>query len=96
MRPDGSSGNSFALAQYGCGTVAPDYRSREYRRQKTNDHLSVSYPFFSKGSIQESPHQEGRQEGRPQDRQEDRQEGNQEGRQEGHQEGCYQDSLSSE
>ena len=73
-----------------------DYRSREYRRQKTNDHLSVSYPFYSKGSIQESPHQESRQEGRPQDRQEDRQEVNQEGRQEGHQEGCYQDSLSSE
>ena len=78
------------------GLWRPDYRSREYRRQMTNDHLSVSYPFFSKGSIQESPHQEGRQEGRPQDRQEDRQEDNQEGRQEGHQEGCYQDSLSSE
>jgi len=78
------------------GLWRPDYRSREYRRQKTNDHLSVSYPFFSKGSIQENRQQEGRQEGRPQDRQEDRQEDNQEGRQEGHQEGCYQDSLSSE
>ena len=53
------------------GLWRPDYRSREYRRQKTNDHLSVSYPFYSKGSIQESPHQESRQEGRPQDRQED-------------------------
>lgn len=78
------------------GMLRLDYRSREYRRQKTNDHLSDSYPFYSKGRSKESPHQEGRQEGRPQARQEGSQEVHQEGRQEGHQEGCYQGSLSHE
>jgi hypothetical protein len=77
--------------------LRPDYRSREYRRQKTNDHLPDSYPFYSKGSIQENRLQESRQEVRPQDRQEGRQEVHQEGRQEDHhQEGCYQMKLSSE
>lgn len=78
--------------------MRPDYRSREYRRQKTNDHLSDTYLFYSKERLQESLRsQEGRQEGRPQESQEGRQEGHQEGSQEGRrQEGRRQVTLSPE